>query len=95
MEEVSHAEELERLQQQIDDLTTAEAERAQAEKAAEESRVKAQQAQAEQIQQQLQSVTGAAIGTMGSIEQAKAVLSDQTRERHQLEGMLRATMNQR
>ena len=72
------------LQKQVDDL-----------KAAEESRVQAQQAQAQQIQQQLQSATGAAVSTMGQIVQLETVLADQMRERHQLEGMLRATMNQR
>ena len=75
---------IDELQKQIADL-----------KAAEESRVKAQQVQAQQIQEQLQSVTGAAISAMGQIEQLKTVLADQMRERHQLEGMLRATMNQR
>ena len=75
---------IDELQKQIADL-----------KAAEESRMKAQQAQTEQIQAQLQSVTGAAISTLGQIEQLKTVLADQQRERYQLEGMLRATMNQR
>ena len=82
MEEITPT--IDELQKQVDDLKTAE-----------ESRAKAQQAQTEQIQQQLQSVTGAAISTMGQVEQLKTVLADQIRERHQLEGMLRATMNQR
>ena len=82
MEEITPT--IDELQKQIAELT-----------AAEESRVQAQQAAAEQIQQQLQSVTGAAISTMGQIEQLKTVLADQKRERYQLEGMLRATMNQR
>ena len=82
MEEITPT--VDELQKQIAELT-----------ATEESRMKAQQAQTEQIQQQLQSVTGASISTMGQIEQLKTVLADQLRERHQLEGMLRATMNQR
>ena len=84
MEEITPIADIDGLQKQVDDL-----------KAAEESQMKAQQAQTEQIQQQLQSVTGAAISTMGQIEQAKAILAEQMREKYQLEGMLRATMNQR
>lgn len=75
---------IDELQKQINDL-----------KAAETARMEEQQAAAEQIRTQLQNVTGAAITTMGSIEQAKALLAEQQRERYQLEGMLRMTMNSR
>lgn len=67
------------LQQQIDDL-----------KRQEESRIQQLRGQAQQYQQQLQSITNATINTRGQIDQLDDILAEQMRERHQLEGMLRA-----
>jgi predicted nucleic acid-binding Zn-ribbon protein len=60
----------------------------------EASRVQQLQAHGQQIQQQLQQVTAAAINTMGQIKQLEAVLEEQKRERHQLEGAVRTIMAQ-
>ena len=78
------------LEKQIDELERSVEEL----KAKEASRVEQLQAQGQQVQQQLQQVAAAAISTMGQIEQLKAVLSDQKRERHQLEGAVRTMMAQ-
>ena len=69
----------EELQKQIDDL-----------KKQEEAKQQQLRMQAQQYQQQLQNVTAAAISTRGQIEQLTDILSEQLRERHQLEGMLRS-----
>jgi|GEM_PF-6729654 len=48
------------------------------------------QQQIQQIQQQLQAITTASINTMGQKVQIERILKEQEKERHQLEGMLRA-----
>jgi len=57
--------------------------------AQEESRKQQLQMQAQQTQQRLQSVMQARINTVGQIEELKEQEQAQTRERYQLEGMMR------
>ena len=59
-------------------------------KAQEASRIQQLQMQSQNLQQQLQSASAAVINTKGQIKQLEEILVDQTREWHQLEGMMRA-----
>ena len=59
-------------------------------KAQDASRIQQLQTQAQRLQQQLQSASAAVINTKGQIKQLEEILVDQTREWHQLEGMMRA-----
>ena len=70
---------IEELTKQIEDV-----------KAQESSRVQQLQTQAQSLQQQLQSASAVVINTKGQIRQLEEILVDQTREWHQLEGMMRA-----
>lgn len=91
MDEATHTkEEFEGLQKQIEEFEKSAEEL----KTKEESRVQQLQAYGQQVQQQLQQVTAAAINTMGQIKQLEAVLEEQKRERHQLEGVVRTVMMQ-
>ena len=48
------------------------------------------QEQIQQVQQQLQAVTASSMSMMGQIQQLKRILAEREKEKHQLEGMLRA-----
>ena len=60
------------------------------EKGQEDNRQRKMQEQIQQVQKQLQAITASSLSTMGQIQQLGYILEEQKKERHQLEGMLRA-----